>query len=528
MNTWHSKKVIIIVIATFLVAGLLVYVGKHAIRQSGQPSLPTVAPAPAQEVTVAQKLPIAVNIPEGAGHVTDGYTADDEKARVVIHIQDIHTNYEAQKNLYRMLDTLVQENKLKLIMVEGGWGNVSLSYLRSYADEERREEVAEEYIKAGKITGEEYLDIMSDYDISLEGLEDEDLYMANLNTFFEIEEFREKANKELAEITGFVDRLKRKIYPAQMLELEKSGKEYEQEKITLAEYYKHINFLAKKTRQNTLDLKNFNSFMQVTEKEKAIDFPRVEKERSKLIERLSKKLPKQKLTTLVTKSLEFRLNKLTPGEYHGYLLQEAESENEQIADYPNLMKYVEYIKSHEKIDTTRLFEEAEELLAKVKLSLVIDSTARRLNEISSNITVLDHFLNLKLIPNDFKYYKQHKNDFLTSGWIDFLKKTAARQKIRATSLKPAYTADKNLATLVRFYDIANQRDDVFVQNTIRLMNENEQDLAVLIAGGFHTPSLKQKLRECGLSYIVVAPHTTEQTDPEQYRYILKYKAGKAE
>ena len=58
------------------------------------------------------------------------------------------------------------------------------------------------------------------------------------------------------------------------------------------------------------------------------------------------------------------------------------------------------------------------------------------------------------------------------------------------------------------------------------MNEKEQKLAVLIAGGFHTPILKQKLRECGISYLIVAPHTTQQTDPELYRYILKYKSGK--
>jgi len=528
MNTWQDKKIPIISIAVIVPAIALALLGKHLLTQSDQPSLPAVEPAPTQEISTTQSLPIAVNIPEGAGHVTDGYTAGKKGARVVIHIQDIHTNYEAQKNLYRMLDALVKEKDLKLIMVEGGWGNVSLSYLRSYADEERREVVAEEYIKAGKITGEEYLDIVSDYDIMLEGLEDEELYMANLNTFFEIEEFRGKGSRELEGIVDIVDRLKKKIYPAQLVELEKSGREYEQEKITLADYYKHINFLAKKTSQKMPAAGNFASFIKVTETEKEIDFPRVEKERSKLIEKLSKKLSKQKLTALVTKSLEFRLNKLTSAEYHGYLLTEAEAEQENLKDYPNLQKYVAYIKSHEEIDTTRLFEEAEELLVRVKGVLAKDANAKRLNEISSNLRVLDNFLNLKLIPNDFKYYKKNKNDFLTSGWLEFLRKVARRYKIRTTSLKPAYTVDKNLATLVRFYDIANQRDDVFVQNTIKLMNENKQDLAVLIAGGFHTPSLKQKLRECGISYIVVAPHTTEQTDPEQYRYILKYKAGKAE
>ena len=124
--------------------------------------------------------------------------------------------------------------------------------------------------------GEEYLDISSDYDMSLEGLEDEDLYKQNLNTFFEIEEFREKGAKELKGIKRIVEKLKKKLYPAQLLELEKIENDYEDEKASLAEYYKYLNAVAKKINQNTTGLVNFASFIKVVESEAQINFPSVE------------------------------------------------------------------------------------------------------------------------------------------------------------------------------------------------------------------------------------------------------------
>ena len=539
MNTWLSEKKNknILVLSVISVIGLVaiivflpirVSLREKLLNKTAHPKLPSVTASQTEILSSKKSLPLNMVIPEGAGHVVEGYTAQEKDAKVIIHIQDIHTNYEAQKNLSKMLESLIKENKLKLIMVEGGWGNVSLSYLRTYADKDRRLEVAEEYLKEGKVSGEEYLDIISEHDMILEGLEEETLYKANLDTFFAIEQFRLKASEELVSIGDIVERLKKKLYPPQLIALEKAREDYEAEKISLAEYYKQIDAFAERTKNSLNAYPHFRKFIEVVESEKSIKFPTVEKERTTLIEKLSKRLSKADLTALVTQSLEFRLNKLTPSEYHNYLLEEAATVGLDIKDYPNLEKYVAYIKAHEQIDTANLFDEADELSQKIEAALTENNEQKRVSEISRAIVVLDNFLNLKLVPKNFTYYKAHKGDFITASWIEFLQQLAKKQKVRITSLKPAYTADKNLSTLVRFYDIANDRDDAFVMNSIRLMNEYDEKIAVLIAGGFHTPSLKQKLKESSLSYIVIAPHTTQQTDPEQYRYILKYKSGKEE
>jgi hypothetical protein len=522
--------IILLVCIGYIVINKLV-IGQAFVQRDFQNNLPEAGLEPiSQHVAESKDTPIPITVPEGTGHVVEGYTAGAAggKARVIIHIQDIHTNYEAQKNLSRMLEAMIKNNNLRLIMVEGGWGNVNLSYLRAYADLQRRSEVAEEYLKQGKISGEEYLDIISDYDILIEGIEQESLYKANLDVFFEIEQFRQEAAIALEALKKIIDALKHKIYSAQLLEMEKTKQAYDNEKITLADYYLYLALAAKKEHIDINAYPSLKAFMGIIEAEKNISFPAVEKERSLLIEKLSKILSKQDLAELVTKSLEFRLNKLTPAQYHDYLLVTAKSAGESCQKYKNLMKYLEYIKSHESINTARLFEEADALLYLLESRLTKNDRQRRLYHISTSARVLDNFLQLKLVPSDFKYYKQNRNMFLTANWVDFLNEQAAYYKLNVPRAVPAVILDKNLATLVRFYDLANERDDAFISNALMLMERESADIAVLIAGGFHTPNLKQKFKENNISFIVAAPQTTQQTDPEQYRYILKYKSGKEE
>ncbi|MFH0732825.1 MAG: hypothetical protein V2A72_07895 [Candidatus Omnitrophota bacterium] len=497
-------------------------------------------PKPAQETKQQQEksgalitppknvMPILLDISEGYGHIVEGYKAVENPEKVVIHIQDIHTNYEAQKNASKIIEGLIKDKGLKLIMVEGGWGDVSLTYLRSYADKERRLEVAEEYLKEGKISGEEYLNIISDYDMEIQGIEEEALYRQNLDTFFKIEEFREKGTETANQLQAAADALKLKIYPAALIELEKKHAEYEDEEITLSEFYTHLEKQAKAIRLDASGYGNFNQFNALARLEEKIDFAQVETERAKLIEKLSKLLSKEKLTPLVTKSLEFRLNKVSPAEYHNYLTEAAKEANIDMKDYKSLIQYVEYVTSHEEINTNTLFKEADLLENSLKEALAKTDEQKKLLVISRVLKILENFLNLKLIPDDFTYYKERKNDFLISASMPFLKEMADKYNIKESLSADISILDSNLATLVDFYDIANKRDEIFLQKTIALMTEKGQSIAVLIAGGFHTPNLTKMFKEQGISYVIVAPKTTEETDPELYRYILEYKSGKTD
>ncbi len=534
MNARKRKKkafFIFVRVAILLIAGLLAslyFFGKiPAFRPGQRAQLPSIT-TEALDVSGKAILPIPLKIHEGHGHIVEGYKAEEKPGRVIIHIQDIHTNYEAQKNMSKIIEALIKDKGLKLIMVEGGWGDVGLSYLRDYADKERRLEVAEEYLKEGKISGEEYLDIISDYDMDIEGIEEESLYKKNLDTFFKIEAFRKEGSERIEQLKKIADALKQKIYPSALLELEEKRAEYNDEEITLAEFYEHLVKLAGREHLDISGFSSFNRFVKVVELEEGIDFAKVEKQRASLIEKLSKILKKDKLTPLVTKSLEFRLNKVSPAEYHTYLKKMAEEAEINLKDYSDLSVYIEYIESHEGINTNILFKEADLLEKNLKQALIKNEEQKKLHSLSRTLETLDNFLNLKLVPDDFTYYEEHKNAFLISAWLPFLRERIKKHRIKYPLPADISVLDNNLYTLVEFYDIANKRDEIFIKKALSLMDDKGQDIAVLIAGGFHTPTLTKIFKNMDISYIVIAPKTTQRTDPELYRHILQYKSGRTE
>ena len=87
--------------------------------------------------------PSDIVIPSELGYVVDTYSPSSEhsSAALVIHIQEAHVNYEAQQHLAAILQQLVEQFGLKLILVEGGQGDVGLESLRKLGSPNQRKKV---------------------------------------------------------------------------------------------------------------------------------------------------------------------------------------------------------------------------------------------------------------------------------------------------------------------------------------------------------------------------------------------------
>lgn len=120
--------------------------------------------------------------------------------KTIFLIQEAHVDYNAQKAIAEIIKHLVQKKSLRLILVEGGWGDTSLSFLRNYGSDKGRHEVAERYLKEGKISGEEYLDIISDLDMQFWGIENPEDYRRNMEVFLKLHEVQDRL---LAEVEKF-------------------------------------------------------------------------------------------------------------------------------------------------------------------------------------------------------------------------------------------------------------------------------------------------------------------------------------
>ncbi|MCX5781262.1 MAG: hypothetical protein NT145_00945, partial [Elusimicrobia bacterium] len=93
----------------------------------------------AQETAAENALANSSFLPAETGNITDAKFFDSKK--IVINIQDLHCNPEAQKNISRVLSFFNEKYHFKKILVEGGIGKVDTSWIEAVSDISLRKKI---------------------------------------------------------------------------------------------------------------------------------------------------------------------------------------------------------------------------------------------------------------------------------------------------------------------------------------------------------------------------------------------------
>jgi len=73
---------------------------------------------------------------------------------------------------------------------------------------------------------------------------------------------------------------------------------------------------------------------------------------------------------------------------------------------------------------------------------------------------------------------------------------------------------------LRFYEIAEQREQAIFKNMLAKMKETKQPNAVLITGGFHSEGLSEVMKQSGMSYVRIAPRISGKVDDSNYLRVM--------
>lgn len=439
---------------------------------------------------------------------------------LIIHIQDAHCNYEAQKNLSKILEYLIKEHSLRLILVEGGSGDVGLSFLRNYADKKTREEVADRYLMMGKISGEEYLDIISDYTLDLYGIDDDRLYDSHLASFWKIDAVKTRGLKYLQALNKVTENLKPFLYSTELRHFEKKKNDYEEKKISLVEYSRYLVEIAGKKQLSSKNYPYLSAFSEVARLEKELDFEEAQKQRNAFIKALAVLLDEKGVKELLERSQKFKTGEIGQREYYSYLVEAAENKVDIKKDYPALHSFMVYTDKSKGLNARVLLEEINLTEEKIKEKIFSNNEEKQLNQVTNHVRILISLLNLEMTPQDYGYFRKNKNRFSTSSWIDFLRGECEKFGLQMTEGNPE-VIDQNLDKFQEFYKIGFAREKAFIKNITGKMKGSGEKIAVLITGGFHTPGITRMLKEQEFPYIVVTPVITKESDSNVYFTVLK-------
>ncbi len=469
-----------------------------------------------------------IHIPSELGRVTEVYESPSKDSRLIVHIQDLHTNPEAELNLASILEILLKDYNMGLVCSEGADGEVDTSSVSSFPDYEIREKTARLFINSGELTGEEYLSITKYPDLPIWGIEDRDIYFKNIIEFNRIMKFSPKSQVFISQAQKALDQLKSKIYSKELLNLDQKEVDYENEKIETDAFLKHLTSYVRKFDISTDKYRNISLLTEATEQEQKINQVKVMQESQNLLLNLQAKLSGRKLRkdkdALMVKAKLFREQKISPFSFYSYLKDLALKHiPDKISKYPNLNDFLSYLTKVNSLDSTKLFTEMEDLTYEVKMRLAKTDEQKTFIKALRNIKFLEGFFNLKVSNEELDYYLANRESHKVGFFKSFLKPALKKHDISAFIDYNPNLIDFHLQGLEDFYKTVRQRDVAMVRNSVSEIEKRDAKVASLVAGGFHTKGITKLLREKGYSYVVVSPYSSTDIDEENYHFLLSGK-----
>jgi hypothetical protein len=547
----------------------------------------TLTPAPAAHAQTVENFPEFFNensfrIPAELGKVTD-ILKSPEGGPLLIHIQEAHANYDAQKNIKDILQLLSKDYGVKLILLEGAGNKLQPELFNFFPkDAELQQAVNEKLMRVGELTGAEVFLIDNDQenrDASLEtrdskkrgtqtnpevrvprpathaqawGIENAQAYAKDRESYRKVYENRETLDR-------FLNNFYLEWQKEASLRLNPGLREfltryagYEEGTVTLESWLEML----KKSSATTLhkDLTDVKEqiewptlvrYFRLRALDGKIDGKKAEEEKAKFFNFLrgtgnaerfrsppdiSRGGSSEHVPEVLFKEIETAFESAkrhNPPIYKTRFvferLMDTLPDNFSFAAYPNLRLYIQQMILMSELQSETLQSEIKKLTAALVESLVKTDDERTLARTLREYQLLKKLFHLELSREEYQQLRSRQIDPERLSW-GLVARDSGLVKSKKTrgefrGTSPAPEIHELRQEAMNFYSGAIIREDFMMKRAREVMAERKETKAVLITGGFHTDGFKQKITASGSSYIGITPAIGEVTKEEQKNYL---------
>ena len=465
-------------------------------------------------------------VPQDVGHISDVYPHPQQQSKPtpkIVLIQDAHVNYEAQKHIAAILDQLVHDHGLKLILVEGGEGDVSLAFMRRESPLEIRKKVAEDSLKKGLIAGHEYYELSSEVPLVICGVEDRALYEKNYQAFLTLTQVRQGAQPALQQLRTIVEALAEARLNDRLKQFRNASRAFGQESMPLAQYVDLAHDMMLEAGGSFDNFPHVDRYYQADKQSASLDLEKVAQEQRPIIVQLREKAGEAPIAELTALAREIK-NGASSEPFYRRLHELCQGHGVDLSQAPALKQYLEIIDLKTQIHAKTLWNELETLRQDLQMRLAKSDEEKQITLIGDAITLYDRLLTLKWVPRDYQYYHAHEAEVKVSAWWPTLQGMAQQYGIAGMWSGDPSELDASLTNAVAFYETAEQRNEEMTRRALTKIQEEGVDIAAMVVGGFHTDELVDRLTQQGLEVVVVTPATGQEPDSAaKYEAVLKFK-----
>lgn len=394
---------------------------------------------------------------------------------VVIHIQDVHMNREAQWNIREVVRSLLQSGQVGLVALEGASQGIRVQPFVDFSNRRAVELAADTLLKENKISGPIHAALTATGKLpTILGIDDPAHYQANVQAFKDSAPLIEKTRQTIERLAARLEEEKKTAFSPALADFDRKVQAYRDQRISLGDF---VQTLGEQEKNLPPQIQRFKAALAM---EQSLNFAQVEAERAQLIETLTQKLAREQVSALLAESLATRAGQRRAADFYTYLKSVCLERRVPLSHFPAMDAYIRYVLLADGIDGERLVDDLAALENRTYARLATTPIEKDLILRSRRNWLTLKLVNFSLTPQEWGDYQP------------------------MASLIPT----PDLAPFEAFYKEAQSRDDAMALNVERSLAQPSQipgSATVLITGGFHAPGLTDALTKAGIAVVSYVP-----------------------
>ncbi|OVE75434.1 hypothetical protein BVX98_07730 [bacterium F11] len=438
------------------------------------------------------------------------HLSKNPKSKTVLLVQDAHLHFEAQKNIAGVIDEIgraltINKEEHILVGLEGAdIEEADYSLYNEFPFRKELRQAGEAFLKANILSGPEFAVIGFQGDgeegpvslpMKITGVEDQAEYDANVKALQDSVPLKERAKSALNEFKRALVELKREKYGKSHFVYDTKLNDFEKGTLGVPDYVLYLDSIVPATGQNLREL------ISAALLEGSIDFKKVERERAAILNILVKKMTESEIKTLLQFSTLYRSGKLSYAAYYGHLKKLARRHGVDFKTYPEMGLYIQYVLKSEGIDPAGLFSEIREHEKRVQNKLFNSTGQKEIAYLTQDYHLLQKLSEHVLTEEEWYEYETRTEKI--NGLSSRFEKLGHTLPMQLAEMTPQWTIFEN------FYRAALKRNKTMAGKLATHLNQDTTDVAILVAGGFHSQGLVRELKSHNLTVLTVSPKITD-------------------
>jgi|GEM_PF-2786209 len=446
----------------------------------------------AESAVVSFKDVHSLSLPEDTGSLQEVFAGSAPET--IIIVQDAHAIPEAQKSIRRIICHFEETSGLSLVGLEGAASALDTRFLGSFPQREHLEELFQDYYEKGELSGAVAAAVLGSGRSEYHGIEDWGLYEKGLSLYLAALDDEESLLKAISEKRGRLEKEKASVFSPALLEADGIIQDFYEERLNLADFLTKLSVYREPAEGSDLALMLGRLRQSGGQNSIETEVKRIAREVEQGLKAAGKNPLLQAESVMFYQKLQqFNVSQLPPESFALYLRELSPRLGLKVSASAELSGRAREQRTIDEIEGTEFFENLEAFIHSVKNGLIQSEEARRLDRKFSDVRLAGKTARMELSRKEWSEVKKRTGE-ISGG--DFRLDLSGR---------------------IRFYENAEQRDEVFLEKLTGLMKEKKQTLALMIAGGFHAQGLSEHLKAKGISHILVTPKINVLPEENHYR-----------